>query len=291
MSQLNNTDDDGRWWSIGYTTERKIIRVLQAGLLTLLLGYILVPLYWMITSSFKTREQLFTTPPPLVPYNPTLAHYEALFTETMFLRFIFNSVVISIGTVILTVILATLAGYGLTRSSFRGHRSLARLVLFSYMFPPILLGIPLYILFHNLNLLNSYLGLIIGLTAVTLPFCTWLMWQYFQTIPISYEESAWVFGASRLYAFRKVVLPMAIPGLIAISIFAFAISWSNFTIGVIIITEQSMKPFAVALPEFIGQIRTNWGYINAGGVIVLIPAFLFVFFLQKYIIKGFRIGR
>lgn len=277
--------------ALHYSTELKAIRFIQYVMMILVVGYIAVPLLWMVMSGFKTQAELFRVPPPIIPRSLTFSNFVDLFVFTEFERYLLNSVVVSVSVVVLTLVLAASAGYGLTRSSFSGQKSLARVVLFTYMFPQILIGIPLYLLFFRVGLLNTYTGLTLAILTVTLPFTSWLMWQYFQTIPIAFEEAAWIYGASRIYTLRKVVIPMAIPGLIAISIFAFAISWSNFTLAVIIMTEDAMKTFPVAIPEFIEQQQVHWGYLNAAGVLILIPAFLFVFFLQKYIITGFRIGR
>lgn len=275
---------------ISYRTEERVLRGLRLTTLGIMMLFILVPLYWMITTGFKTTEELFATPPTLIPVDPTLDNFVRL-GDTIFMTHVWNSIKVAAGTTLLTVLLATLGGYGIARSDFRGRRSLARSILFTYMFPALLIGIPLYVMFYRIGLVNSHVGLVIAQTSVAVPFTTWLMWQYFQTIPLAYEESAWVYGAHRLYTFRKIVLPLALPGIIAISIFAFAISWSNYTLPKILLTDQQVLVFPVGLDQFIQQDSTDWGLLNAAGVVIMIPAFLFVFFMQKYIMTGFRIGR
>lgn len=275
---------------IDFRTEERILRALRIGTIVVMLLFILGPLYWMITTGFKTTDELFAMPPTLIPEDPTLENFYRL-SDTIFMTHLWNSIKVAAGTTILSVTLATLGGYGIARSDFTGRRALARSILFTYMFPALLIGIPLYVMFYRLGLINSHIGLIIAQTSVAVPFTTWLMWQYFQTIPIAFEESAWVYGAHRLYTFRKIVLPLALPGIIAISIFAFAISWSNYTLPKILLTNQDVLVFPVGLDQFIQQDSTDWGLLNAAGVVIMVPAFLFVFFMQKYIMTGFRIGR
>ncbi|WP_408960570.1 carbohydrate ABC transporter permease [Natrinema sp. 74] len=271
-------------------TKRRLLKVVQYSVLIGLLIYIAFPVLWMMLSAFKTPSQIFGTP-HLIPSNPTLENFSVLLTETVFPTYLGNSIIVAIGATLLTTTLATLGGYGLTRSEFRSKKTLARTVLLTYMFPPILLGIPLYIIFYNLGLLNTPLVLMVAHTAIALPFCLWLMWQYFQTVPIAYEESAWIYGATRFQTFRKIVLPMALPGIIAIAIFAFAVSWNDFTMAVVLMTETSAKTFPVGIKDFLASQQVNWGIVNAAGFMIIVPPLLLVFFLQKYIMVGFQIGR
>lgn len=228
--------------------------------------------------------------PSIIPSTITIDNFFVLFDETDFGQYLLNSVIVAIGTSTLTVCLALLGGYGLARSEFRGQRNLARGILFTYMFPYILIGLPLYYMFYRIGLLNTYLGLVLAQTAIALPFSMWLMWQFFQTIPLSFEESAWICGASKLRTFVEIVLPMSLPGMIAISIFSFAVSWSDFTFAVIVMTENAMKTFPVGLFEMMSQDNVHWGMLTAAGTIIMIPAFVLVYFLQRYILIGFTIG-
>ncbi len=271
-------------------TKKRILRLTQYSVLAGLLLYIGFPVLWMMLSAFKTPSQIFGTP-HLIPSNPTIENFAILLGDTVFPTYLSNSIIVAIGATVLTTTLATLGGYGLTRSEFRNKKTLARTVLLTYMFPPILLGIPLYIIFYNLGLLNTHIVLMIAHTAIALPFCLWLMWQYFQTVPIAYEESAWIYGASRFQTFRKIVLPMALPGIIAVSIFAFAVSWNDFTMAVVLMTETGAKTFPVGINDFLASQQVNWGIVNAAGFLIILPPLLLVYFLQKYIMVGFQIGR
>lgn len=269
---------------------RRIILLVRFLVLIPIFIYILFPMYWLISSALKPRAELFLIPPNLYPANPTISNIISLFTETQFPAGLLNSIVVSSGATATTIFLALLGGYGLARSNFKGRRNLARLILFTYMFPHVIIGIPLYLVYFRAGLLNTRIGLIIAHTTLTLPFALWLMWQYFQTIPVTFEEAAWICGASRKRTFVEIVLPLATPGLIAVAIFSFAVSWSDFTLAKILMTEQSMLTFPVMIESFMTLDKFHWGLLNASGLIVMIPAFLLVYYLQKYILVGFTLG-
>lgn len=292
MSQENTTErekftaPDRR---INTKMRERLVNVVRYGGLAIVSIYLIFPLYWIIISGFKPRDILFSSV-TIIPTQLSLGSMTELFTTTIFPRFVMNSIITTTGATVTTVTFALLGGYGLARSEFQGQRNLARVVLFTYMFPQIVIGIPLYIIFYNLGLLNSYIALIAGHTAIALPFCLWLMWQFFQTIPIAFEESAWIAGASRWRTFRDVVLPMAVPGMIAVSIFAFAVSWSDFTIARILLTDRPMQTFPVGINMFLQTDRVSWGMLTAAGTVIMIPSLLLVYFLQRYILIGFAIG-
>lgn len=267
--------------------QRKLVRGLELVVLALLLVYVVFPVYWSVTSAFKSIEALFADPAPIIFFDPILDNFQRVLFETNFPIWYRNSIIVAIMATILSTGLAALAGYGLTRANFRGQRTLARSILFVYMFPPILLAIPLYVLFFKLQVLNSYFALALGHAALALPFATWIMWQYFQTIPMEFEESAWISGAGRIRAVWDIVLPMARPGLIAIAIINFSFSWNDFTMAVTLMTEGSKKTFPVGVNQFIELTAVHWGLVNASSVLIMLPAFLLVVFLQRYILLGF----
>jgi multiple sugar transport system permease protein len=248
------------------------------------------PTYVMLKASIQPELELFSNTFLFIPRNPTFGNFAGLFTETSFARFYLNSIVAALGTMVISVVSATLAGYSLTRFTFPGKKRLAQSVLFSYMFPPLLLALPMFMIWRDLQLLNSYPGIILAHSAHALPFDIWLMWKFFQTVPISYEESAWIYGASRLRAMRDVAIPMALPGIIAVSIFSFAISWSDFTFANLLLTQESMKTLPIGMLGFIEQQAVNWGLIMSASVMMALPAFLLVYFLQSYLLRGFSVG-
>jgi multiple sugar transport system permease protein len=273
-------------------TQDKIIRWLQIGTMVAILLFIIFPLYWTVTSAFRPTEVIFAQGyETITSLDFTVSNIFELFTETGFRHFLYNSLIVAGGATLLTGTLAVLGGYGLARAQFRGKRNLARIVLFTYMFPSMLIGIPLYAIFFQAGLLNSKPALILAHSSRSLPFTLWLMWQFFQTIPRAYEESAWIYGASTFKAFRQIVAPMAIPGVIATAIFAFALSWNDYTLAVILMTDSNSFTIPVGIEAFQAREIVHWGYLNAASFVAMVPAFLLVLFMQKYILTGISIGR
>ena len=254
--------------------------------LLVILAVVAFPFYWMLLSAFTPRAVLFRPPYRLVRTYLSLENFRDLLFATEFLVYAKNSLIAAAGAIVLNVVAATLAGYGLTRFAFRGKKTFAFGTLFSYMFPPMLMAIPLYILFSGLQLRNTYVGLILAHMAISLPLNIWIMWQYFQIVPLSLEEAAWVSGASRLRALREVCLPSARPGILSVAIFAFALSWNDFTFAFILQTDRHMFTLPVGLATFVEQTAIHWGMVMASAVLVSVPTFALVFFLQKYLLSG-----
>ena len=264
----------------------RLHRVGTFSLLVVVLVAVAFPFYWMLLTSFTPREALFKPPFRLVRWDLSLGNYRELLFATEFVRYFANSLIAAVGAIVLNVIAATLAGYGLTRFAFPGKKTFAFGTLFSYMFPAMLMAIPLYILFAALGMRNTYTGLILAHMAISLPLNIWIMWQYFQIVPLSLEEAAWVSGASRLRALREVCLPSARPGILSVCIFAFALSWSDFTFAFILQTDRHMFTLPVGLATFVEQTAIHWGMVMAAAVLVSVPTFALVFFLQKYLLGG-----
>lgn len=248
------------------------------------------PIWWMIVSSLKPDVDLFTAEVAYWPKRVTLENFRQVLGATAFPTFLFNTTVAALGSCALTLFAAVLGGYGLARARMRGKVVVARVLLVSYMFSPLMIGIPLYILGRQYGLLNSYLGLILSHVALTLPFAVWLMWKFFQAIPLSFEQAAWIDGASPARALVDIVLPMARPGMAAVAVFAFAISWGDFTMANILMPDSRMWTISTGMMTFIDQHSVHWGLIMAGAAMVATPPLLLVYFLQRYLILGLRIG-
>ena len=273
---------------VGYRGVERLRKAVIAACVALVLAVILVPILWMFHTSLRPQSEIFVTAVRLVPEELSFVHYRTLLFETNFPAFYANSIVVSLGVVALTVVLSTLGGYGLARLDFAYKRRFARLVLFGYMFPAILLSIPMFIIWREINLTNNLLGLVLAETALSLPFSLWLMWQFFQTVPVSLEESAQVGGATRFQAFKDIALPLAKPGMIAVALFSYAVSWNEYTIPKILMSDRSKWPLTVGLFTFSEGQRVFWGQIMAASTLIVLPAFVFVFFLRKYLLRGFR---
>jgi multiple sugar transport system permease protein len=253
--------------------------------------FIAVPIYMMFVVALQPSTTVFEGGQVAILFtDPSLENMWKLFELTDTLLFLRNSFIVTAGTMILSTILSISAGYGLARSEFRGKTYMARAVLFSYMFSPIVLAIPLYVLFFTFGLLNTYVSLIVALTAIASPFTIWLMWQYFQTVPVEIEEAAWVKGAGRWRTLRDVVLPMARPGYISSAIFSFAVAWNDYTMARVVLSQSDMYPITLGSSLFLGRREIGWGETMAVSLLMCIPPFIIALFLQRYLLQGFSVG-
>jgi multiple sugar transport system permease protein len=253
--------------------------------------FVTVPVYVMVAVAVQSPTAVFSGGDVnLIVESVTFRNFAVLFEETNTVRYFFNSLVVTASSTVLSTALAVGAGYGLTRFEFTGKTLAARVVLFAYMFSPIVLAIPLYVIFYTLGLLDSYFALTMALTAISAPFTIWLMWQYFQTVPIALEESAWVRGASRTRTIWEVVLPVARPGYISAAIFAFAVAWNDFTMSRVVMSSEEMYTITVGASLFLDRVSIGWGETMAVSLLICIPPFLIAVFLQNYLLQGFNVG-
>jgi len=253
--------------------------------------FVTIPVYVMIAIAIQSPAATFQGGTVnLLPTVPTVENFVVLFTETSTPRYFFNSLVVTASATFLSTALSVAAGYGLTRFEFRGKTMAARAVLFAYMFSPIVLAIPLYVIFYTLGLLNSYFALSLALTGISAPFTIWLMWQYFQTVPMALEESAWVRGASRTRTLWEVVLPVARPGYISAAIFSFSVAWNDYTMARVVMSQDEMYTMTVGASLFLDRVSIGWSETMAASLLISIPPFLIALFLQNYLLQGFNVG-
>lgn len=275
---------------ISYSQRRQIKQYLLNLFTLVIIAVIAFPIVWAVLTSVRPSTEFFQRAAPLIPRSITSAHFEHIFFETNVLNYYANSLIVASGVVVLNTTIATLGGYGLARLDMSFKKTFARMVLFGYMFPSILLAIPMFIFWQELGIINSFTGLILAEVAKALPFSLWMMWKFFQTVPMSLEESAQMSGASRFRAFYEIALPMAKPGIIAIAVYTYATSWDAYTIPKIIVPSESKWVLTVGVDSLVQGYSVNWGAIMAASVLIMIPSLLLVFFLQKYLIRGFRAG-
>jgi multiple sugar transport system permease protein len=257
----------------------------------LVIIFVLTPMYLMVITALQSPETLFSGGSlTLIPPTLSLENFQTLIERTPIVSYFVNSTIITAGTVALSTLVAVLSGYGLTRFQVSGKSLIARIVLFTYMVSPIVLAIPLYVIFFRIGLLNQYISAILAVTAISAPFSIWLMWQYFQNIPIAYEESAWTRGASRWRAMRDIVLPMARPGYVTVAIFSFAVAWNDYTMAKVVLNDQGLFPLTVGAELTFQSFFVGWGEQMAMMLIMTIPPFLVAAFLQNYLLQGFNLG-
>ncbi len=248
--------------------------------------FTLVPIYWVFTTSIKSSKELVSFPPSLIPKSVSFEHYKFVFTKTKLLRGIINSLIISGLTTFISLVLASLAGYAFSRFNFRGKKIILATILGLYLIPPLINVIPLFLMFNKLGLLNSRLGLVIAYQAMTLPLSTFLLRNYFDGIPVEIEEAALMDGCTRLEALRRVVLPLAVPGLSVAAIFSFIISWNEFVLALNFLFSDSLKTVQLVIMGFVKLYRIDWGALTAAMVIGMIPVLIFLIVAQRYLISG-----
>jgi ABC-type glycerol-3-phosphate transport system permease component len=248
------------------------------------------PFFWMVSTSFKPLREIFVSPPNFLPKNFTLANFVQLFEQTRFLIYFRNSVFVSTLTVIFTMAIATAGAYSLTRFRFYGREKIASLILFSYMFAPIMIIIPFYVLIKKIGIANTHLALIMAYTAFCLPFSLWLLRAFFQSIPLVLEEAALVDGATRFRAVFHVILPLALPGIIATAIFTFILAWNDYIFVRILITSDNLKTLSVGIADLYNATVIDWGMIMSGGMLITIPVLVFFIIIQRYLIAGWGAG-
>ena len=251
--------------------------------------YSIFPIYWMFLSSLRPQERLFQDT-SLVFWPPDLSSYISLLQLTDYRSSFFNSVVLAAGTIILATTISAFIAYGATRLRFRGKTVLVVSLLFAYMFPPLMLAIPMASVFQAVGLANSLPGLLIAHLSISLPLGTWLLWGFFKSMPFELEEAAMVDGCSQFGAFIKVVLPLSVPGLITVGIFTFLLSWSDYVFALILIMNDQNETLPVALASMIGAQELRWGEILAGASLIALPLFFIFIFCYRYFVAGLTAG-
>ena len=248
------------------------------------------PFFWMVSTSFKPLQEIFIFPPTFFPAEFTLKNFERLFEQTRFLTYFKNSVFVSFTTVVLTMTIGSAGAYSLTRFKYYGREKIANLILFSYMFAPIMIVIPFYVLIKKIGLANTHAALILAYTAFCLPFSLWLLRTFFQSIPLALEKAALIDGASRLEAVIYVVLPLALPGIIATGIFTFILAWNDYIFVRILITSDELKTLSVGIADLYNATVIDWGMIMSGSMLITVPVLVFFVFIQRYLIAGWGAG-
>lgn len=275
---------------------RKLGKAARVSLILLLLVLVLLPIYWMVNTSFKIQPEIMKLPPTLVPHHFTFANYLAILVGSVassikFLVYFKNSMIVSLSTMLTTLLLATPAAYAFSRVPFSGKRSLIYLVLISQMLPIVLILIPLYKTFLKLKLLSTYPGLILPYLMFTLPFSLWMLKGYFDSIPRELDESAKVDGCNKMQAMLLVVMPNVKPGLTATAIVTFIMAWDEFIIALTIMDKPTMRTLPVGIIQsFVGEFSIRWGEMMAASVVTTIPVVIIFIFLSRYLIGGLIAG-
>lgn len=259
--------------------------------LVLFVFVVMFPFLWMLASSIKPLSELFGEG-AFSPFtsDPTIQNYVSVFVDYPFLRYLWNSFVVAGITTVYTVLVASFAAYAIARLNFRGKPIILGVVLSVSMFPQIATISPIYIFLKNLGLTNSYLGLIIPYTTITLPLSIWILVTFFRKIPFDLEEAARIDGASLWQTYWRVIMPLAVPGIFTTAILVFIAAWNEFLFALTINTADKFKTVPVGIALFQGQYTIPWGEISAATVVVTVPLVIMVLIFQRRIVSGLTSG-
>ena len=251
--------------------------------------YSFFPVYWMLISSLREPSVLYNRI-SLLPGPFSIQSYTQLLESTEFATWFLNSVLVACGTVAVTLVLSVIIAYALTRLRIPGKNVILASMLIAYMFPPLLLAIPLFSIFVKIGIDNTHLALVLSHCAITLPLGVWLLSGFFKQLPFDIEEAAMVDGCSRLGAFVRVVLPIAVPGLVTVVIFTFLLSWSDYIFALVMVSSDAKKTLPPGIETMTGQYELRDGELMAGSTLIVLPLFVAFVFLNRYFIAGLAAG-
>jgi multiple sugar transport system permease protein len=269
---------------------RKRLRQLAHGAITVLIALVaLFPILWGLSTSLKPAAELAIFPPTLLPSEPTLEHYALLF-RTGIERFVLNSVIVSVASVALCLALGSLAAYAMARIPFRGSAPLLLAVVALMSIPLPSLLVPTFTFLARLGLLDSLTGLTLLYTAYQLPIVVWVLYGYFQTIPIELEQAARVDGYSQFDTLRKIVLPLSGPGLVAAGLFVVTFAWNDFVVAVAMNSSEAVKTLPVAIYGYLGFYGREWGPLTAAAILSTVPVIIIFVVFQRFFLGGMTSG-
>src|ERR1700730_143647 len=247
------------------------------------------PILTVALNSFRTTESIISSH-SIIPTNPTLANYLYINTRTSFWTFLVNSGIVALSSTLLGIVLASLEGFAMSRIHARILGPYNQGLLVVQMFPLILAIIPLFIFFRSLNMVNNFIPVILVYTVTQLPFATWMLRSYFDSIPKELDEAATMDGASPLRAFVQIILPLTIPGIVAVAIFSFLFSYNEFFISSIFLRDEDRMTVPVGIQSFMQQYGTDWGSLMASATLAMVPTLILFLFIQKFMVSGATAG-
>lgn len=254
------------------------------------LAFALFPLYWLVKIAITPDQLIFTEGTRLFPSETSFGNFAKVITQTDFLAYFGNSLIVSLGTAGVTTLIAAGAGYAFSRFDFAGKRVLVGIMLVTQMFPLLMVIAPIYKMVAALGMLNSLTSLIVVYTAFNIPFATFLMQSFFDGIPRDLEEAAMIDGCTRFQALRRIIVPLTLPGLGATLGFVFTAAWSELLFALMLINSNDAMTFPVGLLTFVSKFSVDWGQMMAAGVLALVPSCLFFIFIQRYLVQGLTSG-
>lgn len=271
---------------------RKLTPGRAARLIALVMAAVVavLPVGWMALSSIKSEAEIFDDPLKLVPDAATLENYDALFTQFHFGIATLNSITISVGVVLISVVFGGMAAYGFSRYPFRGASLLLTGLLVTRMVTPAALVVPLYLIMDALGLLNNLFSIIVGIAVLNLPFVVWVLKPFFDALPREIEEAALVDGLSPMRVLWQIAVPLAAPGLVTVALLSFIAGWTDLLFPMSFSTTPEAMPLTAAMLQMQTGYKLYWGPLMAGGVYLALPSLILAFALQRYLVRGLRLS-
>lgn len=271
-------------------TRRRLAHAALYAFLALVLLYNLTPFLWMALTSFKTDAEALRIPPTILPEEPTAAAFGEITLYGNFPRYFLNSLIISLGTAVVSTALGTLAGYGFSRFEFRGRTLLMGAILSSQMLPGVLLVGPYFEVLSRIGLYNTHLGVIIAFTTLTLPFSAWMLKGYIDSVPEEIDQAAAVDGCRPFTTYWRIILPLIAPGVVATLVFAFLLAWGDLLWVLVLTSGEDMSTLTLGLTRLVTQFRTVWPQLMAGSVVAAVPCVVLYALVQRWLVDGLSAG-
>ena len=272
----------------GNALRKRLVKVFQLVALLLILFGTLFPFFWMVSTSLKTTAQTFSYPPVWF-FQPTFEHYRSALTDYGVGSSLLNSLIVSVATTFLAVLLGTPAAYAIARFEFRGKRDLWFWFISNRMISPIVMALPFFLLARNLQLIDTHLVLVLVYLTFTLPIVVWICADQFRTVPKELDEAALVDGASLIYTFFRISLPLAAPGVVVSAILSFIFSW-NELLYPLVLTRNAARTAPVAATSFMSGYELPWGEIMATGTLIVLPVIVFALLVSRQLVRGLTMG-
>ncbi len=263
-------------------------RLLRRLVLYLFAAWCLFPIYWIFLTALKTRVQAISRP-PLFWFEPTLANFSKVAGNPEIWGYFFDSAIVAAGSALLSLALGAPLAYIMARFAFRGRGDYGFWILSTRMTPPVAMLIPFFVMYHQLGLLDTHIGLIIAHTGLNLAIVVWLLRGFIADIPRELEEAAYLDGDTFFSAFRRIVLPLALPGLASVGILVFLLSWNEFLFA-LVLGDDVVRTVPVGLYGFIGYQTIAWAELSASASLMIIPVIAFIFVFQRHLIRGLTLG-
>ncbi|HEY0855319.1 MAG TPA: carbohydrate ABC transporter permease [Devosia sp.] len=281
--------------SRGRDTTQKTLRTVGKYALVYGLGMFFVlfstlPLLWGVSTALKIPSEVYAFPPTWIPKTLTFENFISVVQNQNLIRAFFNTLIIASGTTLVALIVGVLGGYGFARYKFPGRNGLLWAVLFTKLFPRVVVIVPFFVTLRNLQMMNTYQGLILVYLMVTFPVAIWLLKGFFDKIPVEIEEAAVIDGCNLPQLLWHVIIPMSRPALVAVAMYSFILAWNEFLFALVFTNGLERRPLSIALAFFIDENGIRWGELMAASVVMSLPAIIVFTFAQKLLVRGLSDG-